>query len=173
MFAVNGKLWLARNQDDTGKRVGWIWHGHFMRSCLSLYMTHVPREGWGMSRPIPMHPLLAGGIDRATPRPSSSGASSGAGKADYPSGRCRKTQPTSSHGIPVIHGLDIPMNLVTIVEPRRFQYVAAPSTQHSRCKPTPSNGNGIRGRVGNLPLVVQTSACQLSPEILLMRVYNG
>ena len=29
MYAVKGELWLAKNQDDPEKIVGWIWDRHF------------------------------------------------------------------------------------------------------------------------------------------------
>ncbi|CCE32355.1 uncharacterized protein CPUR_06215 [Claviceps purpurea 20.1] len=31
VLAEKGELWLARNQDDTNSRVGWIWSKHFIR----------------------------------------------------------------------------------------------------------------------------------------------
>ncbi|KAG5955231.1 hypothetical protein E4U58_007200 [Claviceps cyperi] len=31
ILAEKGELWLARNQDDTNSRVGWIWSKHFIR----------------------------------------------------------------------------------------------------------------------------------------------
>lgn len=31
VLGENGELWLARNQDDATRQVGWIWNKHFMR----------------------------------------------------------------------------------------------------------------------------------------------
>jgi hypothetical protein len=37
VFGVKGELWLARNQDDHTKTVGWIWEKHFSRVYLMMH----------------------------------------------------------------------------------------------------------------------------------------